>query len=207
MQDEGKHTLIVADPANLVHAPAIVGEAKVAPLLYQGTGLVADLNNPLVVEILTASYAAYSHNPDEPITEYPHSAGRSTLLIGGLQARNNARVVFSGSLDFFSDAFFTSSVEKSVAGGKKSDKSGNQELASALARWCFKQSGVLRTVKVNHHLVGENSSPSSGTYTIREDVVFTIGIEEFKAGKGWVPYRANDVQMEFVRYSLFMFIS
>jgi oligosaccharyltransferase complex subunit beta len=34
------------------------------------------------------------------------------VLIAGLQARNNARIVFSGSLSFFSDEFFTSPVEK-----------------------------------------------------------------------------------------------
>ena len=190
----------MADTNNLVQAHAIVGEKKLSPLLYQGTGLVADANNPLVIEILSASYSAYSHNPDEPITEYPHAAGKNTLLIAGLQARNNARVIFSGSLDFFSDAFFTASVEKAIAEGKRSDKSGNQELAATLARWCFKQSGVLRTVKVSHHLVGEKEPPSSGTYTISDDIVFSIDIEEFKAGKGWVPYRAKDVQMEFVRY-------
>ena len=160
---------------------------------------MADVNNPLLIEILTASFSAYSHNPDEIITEYPHSAGKSTLLIAGLQARNNARVVFSGSLDFFSDAFFTSAAEKAVAKGQASDKSGNQELAAALSRWCFKQSGVLRTVNVNHHLVGEKSPPTIGTYTINDDIVFAIDIEEFKAGQGWVPFRAKDVQMEFVR--------
>jgi len=105
IKDEGKHTLIVAATSNLVQAPAIVGEKKINPLLYQGTGLVADANNPLVIEILSASYSAYSHNPDESITEYPHAAGKNTLMIAGLQARNNARVIFSGSLDFFSDAF------------------------------------------------------------------------------------------------------
>ena len=191
--------MIVADPASLVSATAITGGKSHSPLLYQGTGLVADGNNPLLIEILTASYSAYSHNPDEMITEYPHSAGKSTLLIAGLQARNNARVVFSGSLDFFSDAFFTASTEKAVGKGQKSEKSGNQELAAALARWCFKQSGVLRVTNVNHHLVGENSPPAVGTYTINDDIVFSIDIEEFKAGKGWVPYSAKDVQMEFVR--------
>ena len=189
----------MADPSSLVSATSITGGKSHSPLLYQGTGLVADVNNPLLIEILTASYSAYSHNPDEMITEYPHSAGKSTLLIAGLQARNNARVVFSGSLDFFSDAFFTASTEKAVGKGQKSEKSGNQELAAALARWCFKQSGVLRVTKVNHHLVGENSPPAVGTYTINDDIVFSIDIEEFKAGKGWVPYRAKDVQMEFVR--------
>ena len=189
----------MADPVNLIQSPAIVGDMKINPLLYQGTGLVADHNNPLVMEILTASYSAYSHNPDQPITEYPHSAGKNTLLIGGLQARNNARVIFSGSLEFFSDAFFTASVEKAIS-GMKSEKSGNQILANALARWCFKQTGVLRTTNVNHHLVGEKSPPAAGTYTINDEIVFAIDIEEFTADKGWIPYRAKDVQMEFVRY-------
>lgn len=45
--------------------------------------------------------------------------GKNTLLIAGLQARNNARVVFSGSLDFFSDAFFNSAVQKATPGSKR----------------------------------------------------------------------------------------
>jgi hypothetical protein len=46
--------------------------------------------------------------------QYPHAVGRSTLLISALQARNNARVVFSGSLYFFSDEAFTSPVQKAL---------------------------------------------------------------------------------------------
>lgn len=51
--------------------------------------------------------------------QYPHAVGKNTLLIAGLQARNNARVVFSGSLDFFSDAFFNSAVQKAAPGSKR----------------------------------------------------------------------------------------
>lgn len=204
VKDEGKHTLVVADTENLIKAPAIVGnKADLSPLLYQGTGLIADQANPLVLEILTASSSAYSHDPEKPVTQYPHATGKNTLLIAGLQARNNARVVFSGSLDFFSDAFFTSGVEKGVAGGKKYTKSGNQALAGALSQWCFKQSGVLRVTDVNHHLDGEKAPPASGTYTINDNVVYTIGIEELKDGK-WVPFGAKDVQMEFVRIDPFV---
>lgn len=46
--------------------------------------------------------------------QYPHAVGKGTVLIAALQARNNARVVFSGSLDFFSDEFFTSGVQKAL---------------------------------------------------------------------------------------------
>lgn len=51
--------------------------------------------------------------------QYPHAVGRNTLLIAGLQARNNARVIFSGSLDFFSDAFFNSAVQKATPGAQR----------------------------------------------------------------------------------------
>lgn len=44
--------------------------------------------------------------------QYPHAVGKNTLLIAALQARNNARIVFSGSLYFFSDEAFTSPVQK-----------------------------------------------------------------------------------------------
>ena len=50
--------------------------------------------------------------------QYPHAVGKNTLLIAGLQARNNARVVFSGSMLFFSDAFFNSAVQKATPGSQ-----------------------------------------------------------------------------------------
>lgn len=40
-----------------------------APILFKGVGMTADSDNPLVLEILTASSTAYSYYPDEKITE------------------------------------------------------------------------------------------------------------------------------------------
>ena len=65
--------------------------------------MTADPENPLLLEVLTASSSSYSYYADVAISDYPHAVGKSTLLITALQARNNARVVFAGSLDFFSD--------------------------------------------------------------------------------------------------------
>jgi len=199
--DSGKHTLIAADPANLIDSEPIVGDKKaLGPILYEGTGLMVDNENPLVLEILTASSTAYSHNPDEPITEYPHATGKGTVLVAGLQARNNARVVFAGSIDMFSDKLFMAGV--SSANGKKADKSGNQALAVALVRWCFKLSGVLRVKGVNHHLEGELEPPAIA-YTVEDKAVYSIDIEEYVNGK-WVAYNGKDVQMEFVRIDPFV---
>ena len=50
------------------------------------------------------------------LLQFPHAVGKDTLLIAALQARNNARVVFIGSLDFFSDEFFTYGVQNANGG-------------------------------------------------------------------------------------------
>nr|CAG4647021.1 EOG090X05EE [Megafenestra aurita] len=198
--DQGKHTLIVADSTNLINAPMIVGSKKTSPFLFRGTGLIADKENPLVLEVLTASSTAYSYKPDSPIEEYPHAVGKNTVLIAALQARNNARVVVSGSLDFFSDEFFSSPVQKAL-GGQKYPKSGNQDLSESLTRWVFKEEGVLRVGKVSHHKAGEKESPQY--YTIMENMVYEIEIEKL-VGDKWVPFDAKDIQLEFVRIDPFV---
>ncbi|TRZ02466.1 hypothetical protein DNTS_030291 [Danionella cerebrum] len=173
------HTLIVADPENLLKAPTIVGKPSDKPVLFKGVGMVADPDNPL----------------------YPHAVGKNTLLIAGLQARNNARVVFSGSLHFFSDAFFNSPVQKATPGSKRFDQTGNQDLAEALSRWVFKEAGVLRVGAVTHHPVGESTPPAA--YTITDLVEYSIVVEMLSGGK-WVPFDGDDIQLDFVRIDPFV---
>lgn len=200
VSDKGYHTRIVADPKNLIDASVIVGSKNIPPLLYQGTGLIADADNSLVLRLLTADSSAYSYNPHNPVKEYPHAVGRNTLLIAALQARNNARVVISGSIYFFSDEAFTSPVQKSL-GGEKYEKSGNEEVAKAIAQWVFKENGVLRVSAVHHHRVGESEPPAA--YTIMDDVVYSIKIEKL-AGDQWIPHETDDLQLEFVRIDPFV---
>lgn len=94
--DAGDHTTIVVPTENLIDSPLIVSDKNVAPLLYQGTGLLADRDNGLTLQLLTGSTTAYSYITENSIKEYPHAVGKGTLLIAALQAKNNARVVFSG---------------------------------------------------------------------------------------------------------------
>ncbi|XP_055515130.1 dolichyl-diphosphooligosaccharide--protein glycosyltransferase 48 kDa subunit [Leucoraja erinacea] len=201
ISDPGQHTLIIADNEQLLKAPTIVGKRPTNPLLFQGVGMVADPDNPLVLDILTGSSSSYSFFPDKPVTQYPHAVGKNTLLIAGLQARNNARAVFSGSIDFFSDAFFNTPVQKAVAGAERFSKNGNYELAIALSRWVFKEEGVLRVGKVSHHPVGEASPPNA--YTITDLVEYSVVIEKLSDGK-WIPFDGDDIQLEFVRIDPFV---
>jgi oligosaccharyltransferase complex subunit beta len=199
INDDGKHTTIVADPSTLIKADYIVGDRKINPILFRGVGMITDKDNPLTLDVLPASSAAYSHNPDSAIEEYPHAVGKATILIGALQARNNARVVLTGSLDLFSDEFLTASVH--MYNGKKFERSGNKELVTALSKWVFKEKGVIRAKSVTHHLVGEKNPPQA--YTVTDMAEYVIEIEELKDGQ-WVAYRADDVQMEFVRIDPFV---
>ncbi|XP_008411279.1 dolichyl-diphosphooligosaccharide--protein glycosyltransferase 48 kDa subunit isoform X1 [Poecilia reticulata] len=196
-----QHTLIVADPENLLKAATIVGKPTGKPVLFKGVGMVADPDNPLVLDILTGSSTSYSYFPDRPISQYPHAVGKNTLLIAGLQARNNARVVFSGSLDFFSDAFFNSAVQKSRPGSQRHEQTGNMELAVSLSRWVFKEAGVLRVGAVTHHPVGEMAPPAA--YTVTDLVEYSIVIEMLSEGR-WVPFDGDDIQLEFVRIDPFV---
>lgn len=197
VNDEGHSTLIVTDVDYLINNKLIVGEKakKGAPFLYRGIGMTVDPENPLLIEILSGSPTSYTYDPENPITEYPHTVGKSTLMISALQARNNARVMFVGSLDFFSNDFFESSVSKALASGKKFDKSGNEELVEGLSQWLFKESGVIRVSEVNHHEAGHKETPSA--YTIKQNLAYSIKIEEMKNGK-WESFKASDVQLEFI---------
>lgn len=201
IKDSGDHTLLVVDPANMMDTELIVGPKTTIPCLYRGLGMIADSENPLILEIMHGTTTSYSYFTDDKIEEYPHAVGKSTLLVAGMQARNNARIVFSGSIDFFSNKFFAASVMKSVPGAKESDQSNNRAMAMALTKWVFKEKGVLRVKAVRHHRVGEKDPPQA--YTVEDHVRYEIEIEELVNGK-WVPFNGDDVQLEFFRIDPFV---
>ena len=198
VKDKGDHSLLVVDPGNVLDAELIVGGKRTAPYLYRGLGMTADPENPLVLELITGYTTSYSYFTKSSVKEYPHAVGRSTLLIAGLQARNNARVVFSGSIDFFSNEFYAMSAHKASPGAKEVAKSSNRDLTNSLTKWVFKEVGVLDTGKVMHYLRSEGRGSVPLAYTVEDDVHYEIEINELVNGL-WVPFKARDVQMEFVR--------
>ena len=120
------------------------------------------------------------------------------MLIAALQARNNARVIVSGSLYFFSDEAFGATVEK-IHTGKKSP-SGNKNVAVALSQWVFKEHGVLRVKSVSHNLKNGRKTPN---YTVMDKIIYKIEIETLE-GETWIPFETNDIQLEFVRIDPFV---
>jgi len=87
----------------LLSVPTISGNKKPAdrrPVLFKGIGQTINEASGLNIAILRGYDTSYSANPDLPVKEVK-AIGKDTILISALQARNNARVVFSGSLNFF----------------------------------------------------------------------------------------------------------
>ncbi|KAF1899073.1 hypothetical protein Lal_00019194 [Lupinus albus] len=184
---EGDHTLIASD--DFIKSDA--------PVLFQGIGHSLNPSNSLVLKVLSASPSAYSADPKSKLATPPSLTGSTISLVSVIQARNNARILISGSLSLFSNRFFRSSVQK--AGSPiKHGKSGNEQFLTEISKWVFHERGHLKAVNVQHHKIGEAEEPAM--YRINDDLEYSVEIYEW-SGTTWEPYVANDVQVQFYMMS------
>mmetsp|Transcript_2967 Transcript_2967/g.5627 ORF Transcript_2967/g.5627 Transcript_2967/m.5627 type:complete len:432 (+) Transcript_2967:3-1298(+) len=191
--EDGSHSKIIAKLSPV--SKKFVGDID-APIVYRGLGHVVNEDSPLVFGLLTASATAYSHAGGK-VKDFPQSAGTDTLLVSAVQARNNARLVFVGSKELFSNEFFNSPIQDSTD-GKYYEKPGNEDFADAATKWAFKEKGLLRAVNFTHRRVGSDEANPS-VYRMRDDAVVEVVIQEYD-GKtdSWKPFIADDVQLEFI---------
>lgn len=190
---DGHHSTVIASDF-LSNAALILGSTKHNPVLFRGVGQEVR-DSALNYRILSASGTAFSGRLDGK-TATPKLLGKKNTLVSGLQARNGARVAVSGSLALFSDAFFGAKVQKySLDGKETSVQSGNKEFAAELSKWVFAERGVLRYRDIQHSKV--NVGGQSNMYTINDTVNYSIVIEE-RVNGAWVPFKADDVQLEFI---------
>lgn len=193
---EGDHTLIASD--DFIKSDVILGSKKIeAPVLFQGIAHSLNPSNSLVLKVLSASPTAFSANPKSKLTSPPSLLGSSISLVSVIQARNNARILISGSLSMFSNRFFNSGVQK-AGSPTKHDKSGNEQFLTEVSKWVFHERGHLKAVNVQHHKVGETNEPS--IYRINDDLEYSVEIYEW-SGTTWEPYVADDVQVQFYMMS------
>jgi Oligosaccharyltransferase 48 kDa subunit beta len=122
-----------------------------APVLFRGIGHSVDASNILAIKALRGNPSTYSANPVKPIDDYPESTGADTLLVTALQARNNARIVVTGSVDMFSNAFFRTKLSQSS--NSESPYVGNELFCGSITKWVFGEVGVLRFRDIIHNKV------------------------------------------------------
>ncbi|KAI3451740.1 hypothetical protein Pfo_008405 [Paulownia fortunei] len=193
---EGDHTLIASD--DFIQSDIILGNRMIeAPVLYKGIGHSLNPENSLVLKVLSASSSAYSANPTSELLSPPSLTGTAISLVSVLQARNNARIMIAGSLAMFGNKLFRSVVQKSGSLNKYA-KSGNEQFVTELSKWIFHERGHLKAVNLKHNKVGETEEPP--IYRINDDLEFSVEIFEW-SGTSWVPYVANDIQVQFYMMS------
>ena len=188
-------------------------ENGAAPVLFHGIAQTVDPNNVLAVKVLVGNPSTYSAPPNKAVGDASDNAGTNTLLVTAVQGRNNARIVISGSLDMFSNAYFRTQLSSAAA-------AGNQQFCSALSKWALGEQGVLRYRDITHHrsdgvppdvILHEKERPdlplslypdpeitrNSLVYRIKDEIVYSMVVEQFSEG-AWRPFSAEDMQLEFV---------
>ncbi|KYQ88802.1 dolichyl-diphosphooligosaccharide-protein glycotransferase [Tieghemostelium lacteum] len=182
-KSQNDHSLLLADGL-IKDSPIIVNNVKL-PILFRGIGhKIRD--NVLNYGILTASATAYSGKQSTKAAG--KLQGKRVGLVSSLQARNNARVTFSGSLELLSNE------------NLRNTKVSNKEFVEQLTSWTLQERGILRAsdlsiVKVNPTSTDNNSS-STILLTVKDDIQYSLKIEEFQNGQ-WVPF-VGKLQLEII---------
>ncbi|KAJ3119618.1 hypothetical protein HK100_000233 [Physocladia obscura] len=186
---KGKSDIISAKKftgEHIIIPPTLQGQISRGelPLLFRGVGHRLTGKNPLIIPVLVGNPTSFSYldstkGKAAPLT--PGSlVGSSLVLISAFQARNNARVVFSGSVDLFKNE-----LAEAIIGDKKT---ANAQFASELAKWAFQEKGVLKVINTFHHRLLENQQ--HGSYRIKEELLYEIELSAYYDDV-WHPYASS----------------
>lgn len=133
-------------------------------------------DNHLIAPVLRAPATAYAYNPKEemPSPEDIEATGSQLNLVSVMQARNSARFTVLGSVEALEDKWFSASVK--APGGKKTP-TVNRDFAKQLTAWTFKETGVLKVGKIEHHLATDGEVAAEDLnpkiYRIKNETVRT----------------------------------
>ncbi|KAJ5708844.1 hypothetical protein N7493_010178 [Penicillium malachiteum] len=165
-------------------------------------------DSQLLAPILKAPTTAYAYNPKEemPSPDDIESTGSQLNVVSAIQARNSARFTVLGSVEALEDKWFSASVK--APNGKKVP-TVNREFAKQLTGWTFKETGVLKVGKIEHHLATDGEVAAEDLnpkiYRIKNETVFNIEVSEYVYDK-WVPFEVpgdDKLQLEFTMLSPF----
>jgi Oligosaccharyltransferase 48 kDa subunit beta len=98
--DLKNHNIIVTK--NAINVPVVSTKPK-GFILYEGIGMEVDSHSQYLFTILKGDDNTYSINTK---TNNFYGFGERVKLVTGYQARNNRRVVISGSINLCSNAFY-----------------------------------------------------------------------------------------------------
>lgn len=104
------HTLVILDEVNFPNLPHIQNifssETRTSKIVYRGAAHGLG-QGPFLLPLIMGGKTSYLFDSKEDLdmVEDPYVSGTQSFLVSGFQARNNARVVVTSSLDMFSDEY------------------------------------------------------------------------------------------------------
>ena len=162
--------------ASIMSSPSLPSEpwiTNVGIVAFSGARvLMTNPENKNVFSILRASETCHDGGA---------VGGIDISLVSVHQTLSNGRVSVAGSLEMFSNFVF----EKNAY---------NFEWMKNLVGWTLRGDGLVRMRDFNHHKQGETESPRM--YREKDLAVVGMIFEEKKNG-AWIPYIANDIQIEY----------
>jgi len=153
-------------------------------------------SSPLLTPILRAKSTAYSYNPkdDAEIVEEPFAVGEQISLVSSMQARNSARFTVLGSVEALENKWFDANV-RDLSG--KESSTANRELARQVSAWTFKEIGVLKVGRVEHHLSSIDEAQSGNASVLQvgslNPSIYRIKSDAVSASMTRAPARANSI--------------
>lgn len=150
-KDQLNSELINLKNNNIVVTKNVINVAAVSKppkghILFEGIGLDLDVHNQYLFPILKANENTFSINASSGEI---YNTGDRIKLVTAYQARNNRRVVISGSMNLCSNKFYyLSSIE-----GSTDINSPNGSFCQDLLNWNFQRTGVLKYENIRHYRV------------------------------------------------------
>jgi oligosaccharyltransferase complex subunit beta len=133
-------------------------------------------NSELVIPLIHGKDTSYVYDSrdEDDVVKTPWVSGSQGYIAAALQGNNNARFLWIGAKELLQD----------------------KALSAELTKWAFQEKNVIRPTLFEHHLVGSEEK-NERIYKVNEELSFSTGLSEWD-GEKWVPYHADDVQLEFV---------
>jgi len=204
------HTLVTLDMDNfldLPHVKSIFSPAtRAGKVVYRGSAHgLGPL--PFILPLVRGKKTSYVYDGKEDLdtVEEPYVAGTQAFLVSGFQARNNARVVVSSSLDMFSDEYVpnngTINLPRFYSMHTDGGKNVNKEFADDLTAWAFHESLVIKSNYIKHH-AHKSSEINPEVYRVGDPVTVSLSLSAFNPETGsYIPFSnppAYPVQLEVI---------
>ncbi|KAG5361453.1 Dolichyl-diphosphooligosaccharide--protein glycosyltransferase subunit wbp1 [Yarrowia sp. C11] len=160
-------------------------------VVYSGSAAYLS-NNPQLVPLLTAPSTSYvyDYKEDEEDEENagtmgtPWITGSQGFPAVGFQGKNNARFAWVGG-DIMTNEQYAA-------------HPGNRQFIKDVVEWVSVAKNVISPEYIRHHLAATPDVLNEKIYKVNEDITYSVALTEWDNVKeDWVPFIADDVQIEF----------